>query len=206
MSLGSPGRSWPGRSAEGGRGPYTSLQEEGSEGRTTCMGCRRLGTKRRRIYSLLLGQLLSVLIAGTAISSSLLAERGTSIPTTQSFLNYALLTSYLVFLRRRPPRVAWWKYAVQAVIDVEANYMVSDFTRAASCCRPPPVHLAVNCGTLPFSSRFSYAAGGTGVSLYQHHQRDLAGLLRHPLCHDALLSDPRKSVSGLILLIPQLCR
>lgn len=112
------------------------------------MGCRRLGTKRRRIYSLLLGQLLSVLIAGTAISSSLLAERGTSIPTTQSFLNYALLTSYLVFLRRRPPRVAWWKYAVQAVIDVEANYMVSDFTRAASCCRPPSVHLAINCGTL----------------------------------------------------------
>lgn len=71
------------------------------------------------------GQVLSLLIAGTAITSSMLASRSISIPTTQSALNYALLSLYLCMRKRGPLKVAWWRYAVQALVDVEANYLVS---------------------------------------------------------------------------------
>ncbi|CAH1230434.1 SLC35F1 [Branchiostoma lanceolatum] len=82
----------------------------------------------------LLGQSLSVLICGTSVTSTLLeAKYKVSTPTAQSFLNYILLAlvfsiplvrrggddNIKVILKRR-----WWKYAIVALIDVEANYLV----------------------------------------------------------------------------------
>ncbi|XP_072036683.1 solute carrier family 35 member F2-like [Amphiura filiformis] len=81
------------------------------------------------------GQVLSLLICGTAVTSQLLNPTGEGVnaPTTQSFLNYLLLAIvycgwlvcrsqeknfYHVFMNR------WWKYLIVALIDVEANYMV----------------------------------------------------------------------------------
>ena len=103
--------------------------------------------------AILLGQVLSVLIAGTGVFSTWLQDRNVNIPTAQSFLNYVLLSLYLFlwhYRRRRPsgggnpaagngnggggttgtsgagccPEVAWWKYLLCAVADVEANYLV----------------------------------------------------------------------------------
>lgn len=72
------------------------------------------------------GQLVSLLIAGTALTSSLLAHRGSNFPTFQSFFNYALLSLYIfrASVNVKALHVPWYYYAVAAVIDLEANFLV----------------------------------------------------------------------------------
>lgn len=85
------------------------------------------------LKAIALGQLLSFLICGTAVTSGLLSQAGVNIPTAQSFLNYFLLcifyTTYLACLPGE--QNLWpilkdrgWKYFLLATIDVEANYLV----------------------------------------------------------------------------------
>eukprot|EP01119_Soliformovum_irregulare_P000966 TRINITY_DN10713_c0_g1_i1.p1 TRINITY_DN10713_c0_g1~~TRINITY_DN10713_c0_g1_i1.p1 ORF type:complete len:328 (-),score=46.54 TRINITY_DN10713_c0_g1_i1:66-1049(-) len=86
---------------------------------------------KRDLLSVGLGQVLSLLITGTGVCSQLLAAKfGISIPTTQTVLNYVLLTIYLpILLYRNGIR---WKerrgripiYFILALVDVEANYLV----------------------------------------------------------------------------------
>lgn len=82
---------------------------------------------------LLLGQFISVLLCGTAVTSGLLSNDGVHTPTAQGFLNYVLLC--LVFTVslacRRGDRslvyilkTSGWKYFIISVVDVEANYLV----------------------------------------------------------------------------------
>ncbi|KAM9993420.1 hypothetical protein ACTFIZ_011375 [Dictyostelium cf. discoideum] len=84
---------------------------------------------KKRLTGLALGQLLSVMIAGTGIFSQLLAEKGVNIPTSQSLLNYILLCFYLLVLVKRG--VLWETiktksiyFAPLALVDMEANYIV----------------------------------------------------------------------------------
>lgn len=88
-----------------------------------------------------LGQLLSVLISGTGICSQLLAVNyNVNIPTTQSFLNYLLLTLYLVYHivnstksnrnseQHFKVRDLFWSkktifYFFLSIADVEANFV-----------------------------------------------------------------------------------
>jgi drug/metabolite transporter (DMT)-like permease len=97
---------------------------------------------RRLLRTLALGQAISLLVAGTGVFSGLLAERGVSIPTAQSSLNYWLLVlvygGYRVVRAHKAgaggwasaltaglaPSVPWWRYAFLAACDVEANYLV----------------------------------------------------------------------------------
>lgn len=74
---------------------------------------------------LILGQVLSLLITGTGVCSSVLSERYDLIlPTTQSCLNYVLLLC-LYFPKSCGFHRRWdWRYFVCAVVDVEANYCV----------------------------------------------------------------------------------
>jgi solute carrier family 35, member F1/2 len=88
---------------------------------------------RTTLLNLLLGQLLSVLISGTGISSSLLAANGVNLSSSQSFLNYFLIaaaflgpwlfrvrwTGFKVVMKDR-----WLMYMCLAVCDVEANFLV----------------------------------------------------------------------------------
>lgn len=90
---------------------------------------RLLLPSKQSILALLFGQLLSVLITCTGISSQLLAEFGVDAPTTQSLLNYVLLSGYLIVLIYRGTlwssfKSRWWKYLILAFFDVEANYLV----------------------------------------------------------------------------------
>ncbi|XP_028838359.1 solute carrier family 35 member F2-like isoform X2 [Denticeps clupeoides] len=80
-----------------------------------------------------LGQVLSVLICGTAVTCQYLAERGVETPMLQSFLVYTLLlliyTSILAFRKGDESifgvlKSKWWKYGLMAFTDVEANYTV----------------------------------------------------------------------------------
>ncbi|NWU45621.1 S35F2 protein, partial [Hylia prasina] len=84
--------------------------------------------------TIILGQMVSLFICGTAVTSQYLAEKyHVKTPMLQSFINYVLLllfyTTMLAFrtgsdslwqiLKRR-----WWKYMFLGLIDVEANYVV----------------------------------------------------------------------------------
>ncbi|KAI5266461.1 solute carrier family 35 member F2 isoform X1 [Manis pentadactyla] len=86
------------------------------------------------LKTIALGQMLSLCICGTAITSQYLAERyKVNTPMLQSFINYCLLfliyTMMLAFqsgsdnlfyiLKRK-----WWKYILLGLADVEANYLI----------------------------------------------------------------------------------
>jgi hypothetical protein len=65
--------------------------------------------------------------APQGISSATLASNGVAVPTSQSVLNYALLA--LTFGGARLARGGalarpWWCYALLALVDVEANFLV----------------------------------------------------------------------------------
>ncbi|XP_053703497.1 solute carrier family 35 member F2 [Synchiropus splendidus] len=85
------------------------------------------------LKTILMGQVLSLLICGTAVSCEYLAEAGVEAPMLQSFLNYTLLlivyTSILVSREGDSNIVQiikkkWGRYLLMAVADVEANYTV----------------------------------------------------------------------------------
>ncbi|KAL4608475.1 solute carrier family 35 member F2-like isoform X1 [Arapaima gigas] len=85
------------------------------------------------LKTLAMGQGLSLLICGTAVTCQYLAERKVETPMLQSFMNYALLfltyTTTLSFRKRdgnilQILKTKWWKYLLVGISDVEANYMV----------------------------------------------------------------------------------
>ncbi|CAL1129973.1 unnamed protein product [Cladocopium goreaui] len=96
--------------------------------RTACSCCHTVLSPSAAVKSLLLGQLISVLNTFTGIFSSTLADAGINLPSTQSSLNYLLLVLLLCRelprIREEGLRVPWWRYALWAIADVEANYMV----------------------------------------------------------------------------------
>lgn len=130
--------------------------------------CRKLPsealkTLKSRYFwkALILGQLLSLLLCGCAVTSGLLSNENVNIPTAQSFLNYVLLC--LVFTPilacRRAERnlclrlKTWgWKYVLIAIADVEANFLVVSayqYTTVTSVqlldCFSIPVVLVLSC-------------------------------------------------------------
>lgn len=87
----------------------------------------------RLLRTIVMGQLLSLMICGTAVSCKYLAEDKVETPMLQSFLNYALLllvyTSVLCIRKGERNilhilKTKWWKYLVMGLADVEANYTV----------------------------------------------------------------------------------
>ncbi|XP_040196184.1 solute carrier family 35 member F2-like isoform X2 [Rana temporaria] len=86
------------------------------------------------LKTLLMGQLLSLFICGTAVTSQYLAVTyKVDTPMLQSFINYCLLFMvYTVWLAFRSGengilyivRHKWWKYLLLGIVDVEANYCI----------------------------------------------------------------------------------
>uniref|UniRef100_A0A8C5PAN0 Solute carrier family 35 member F2 n=1 Tax=Leptobrachium leishanense TaxID=445787 RepID=A0A8C5PAN0_9ANUR len=99
-----------------------------------------LGRLARKIFSwkvlktIVMGQMVSLFICGTAVTSQFLAETyRVDTPMLQSFINYCLLflvyTGWLAFRRGENGlvyivRKKWWKYILLAIVDVEANYSI----------------------------------------------------------------------------------
>ncbi|XP_022761731.1 LOW QUALITY PROTEIN: solute carrier family 35 member F2-like [Durio zibethinus] len=82
---------------------------------------------KKTLVGLGLGQFLSLLITSTGFSSSELAKKGINAPTSQSFLNYVLLTVFygsVMIYRRQALKAKWYYYVVLGLVDVEANYLV----------------------------------------------------------------------------------
>ncbi|TKS83213.1 Solute carrier family 35 member F2 [Collichthys lucidus] len=87
----------------------------------------------RLLKTIVMGQILSLLICGTAVSCQYLAEYKVETPMLQSFLSYTLLLLvYTTILSTRKGdrnilqilKNKWWKYLVMGLADVEANYAV----------------------------------------------------------------------------------
>ncbi|XP_065142942.1 solute carrier family 35 member F2 [Paramisgurnus dabryanus] len=83
--------------------------------------------------TILMGQALSMLICGTAVTCQYLSEAKVATPMLQSFLNYTLLllTYTLVLAFRKGEsnifqilKRKWLNYLLVALTDVEANYTV----------------------------------------------------------------------------------
>ncbi|XP_064404936.1 solute carrier family 35 member F2-like isoform X2 [Halichondria panicea] len=130
----------PGQAEERGQhGQPALIQDTSNESgqNSSCIHARAFlktlgqNDKFRLVMSLVLGQVLSLMLCGTGVTSQLLqSTHGIHVPTTQSFINYVLLTTvfgvslavrkdFVQVLRRN-----WWKYIILGVIDVEANYMI----------------------------------------------------------------------------------
>uniref|UniRef100_A0A8B9YA61 Solute carrier family 35 member F2 n=2 Tax=Bos TaxID=9903 RepID=A0A8B9YA61_BOSMU len=86
------------------------------------------------LKTIALGQMLSLCICGTAITSQYLAERyKVNTPMLQSFINYCLLfLIYTVMLAFQSGsdnllyilKKKWWKCILLGLADVEANYLI----------------------------------------------------------------------------------
>jgi len=84
----------------------------------------------RTVWLIALGQLISAVLCGTGVLTTLLVNRGVETPCFQAFGNYLLLAVvYGTVLLRQGQ---FWpvlhshggKFAVLALIDVEANYAI----------------------------------------------------------------------------------
>lgn len=100
-----------------------------------------------RLGLLLLGQLLSLLVAGTGICSTTLASREMSFPVLQCTLTYLVLALLFLCDRTRPPprREMLWKYALVAAIDLEANYLIVLAYRTTTITSV----MLLDCATIP---------------------------------------------------------
>ncbi|CDM63462.1 Solute carrier family 35 member F1 [Caenorhabditis elegans] len=109
---------------------------------------------RRTFKALILGQILSLCLCGTGVSSQLLVNQNVNAPAAQAFSNYFLLcfvycislackndeNGLVVVLRKRG-----WRYLILAIIDVEANYMI---VKAYQYTNLTSVQL-LDCATIP---------------------------------------------------------
>ncbi|RAH75367.1 DUF914 domain membrane protein [Aspergillus aculeatinus CBS 121060] len=90
-------------------------------------------TTREFYITLLLGQILAITNTACSTFSTLLADRGVSLPATQTFFNYLLLTViFTSYTIHRHGLQGWtqsflsrgWKYLLLSLFDVEGNYFL----------------------------------------------------------------------------------
>lgn len=116
-----------------------------------------------------LGQLISLALCGTAVTAGLLADRGYSAPTSQSILNYILMSLIFgtgVAMNKRLWPVLkrdGWKYALMALFDIEGNYLA---VRAYEHTSVTSVQV-LDCLTIPFVMLLSRWLLRSHFSLYQ---------------------------------------
>lgn len=115
-----------------------------------------ISQQRKWLKALLHGQIISLLITGTAFFSAVLVADGIDIPTVQSSMNYAFLSLHIFWaiptIRRDGLAAPLWKYALWAFVDVEANYLVVSayqYTSVASV-------MLLDCFTIPCVMALSY--------------------------------------------------
>uniref|UniRef100_A0A914X0A6 Solute carrier family 35 member F1 n=1 Tax=Plectus sambesii TaxID=2011161 RepID=A0A914X0A6_9BILA len=110
----------------------TFVMDEVEEG-IECSPCCQNKKCRRTVVSLLLGQVLSICLCGTGVSSQFLSSDGVNTPTSQTFINYFFLcfvygtllscksgeNGLLTVFRKRG-----WQYFLLALFDVEANFLL----------------------------------------------------------------------------------
>lgn len=105
---------------EPGSGAQVDDSENKDGGGGSSSGERAVTRNKQLCNGLLLGQVLSALMAATGISAASLDDRGVSLPTFVNLLNYALIA--LVFFgrmlcKRSSLHLPWWRYALFALVS-----------------------------------------------------------------------------------------
>ncbi|KIK60364.1 hypothetical protein GYMLUDRAFT_43666 [Collybiopsis luxurians FD-317 M1] len=100
---------------------------------------------RRFLFSLLAGQIVSICITCTNVTTTELTTRNWALPTTQTvFLYFSLFIIYTPYTMYKYGLKGWaemvlrdgWKYIILAACDVEGNFMVVkayEYTDLLSC-------------------------------------------------------------------------
>ncbi|KAJ4705183.1 solute carrier family 35 member F1-like [Melia azedarach] len=120
----------------------------------------------RTLYLLLLGQLVSFVLALVIFTSSLIADLGVDAPITQATFTYftlALVYGGILLHRRQRLRVAWYWYLLLGFIDVQGNYLVNkafQFTSITSVT-------LLDCWTIAWAVIFTWLFLGTQYNLWQ---------------------------------------
>ncbi|KAJ6493675.1 DUF914-domain-containing protein [Mycena vitilis] len=116
---------------------------------------------RRFTLSLLAGQLVSLCITCTNVTTTELVNRNWALPTTQTlFLYFSLFVVYTPYTMYRYGFTGWakmvardgWKYVILAACDVEGNFMVVkayQYTDLLSC-------MLLDAWAIPVCMLFSY--------------------------------------------------
>ncbi|CAB3408655.1 unnamed protein product [Caenorhabditis bovis] len=153
MNGAGPPRVQPHRNPYAVRQPARTGEVEDDES-INCSPCCDDPNVSRTIKALLLGQILSVCLCGTGVSSQLLANHGVNAPAAQSFTNYFLLCFvYCISLACRVDdeglvfvlRKRGWRYLILTIIDVEANYLI---VKAYQYTNLTSIQL-LDCATIP---------------------------------------------------------
>ncbi|XP_077235809.1 uncharacterized protein LOC143877562 isoform X4 [Tasmannia lanceolata] len=118
------------------------------------------------LFLLFLGQIISLFLAVTSFTSSLLSNLGVDTPLTQSLFTYlslALVFGSILLYRRQKLRISWYWYAVLAFVDVQANYLVIKAYQFSSITSVT----LLDCWTVPWAIILTWIFIGTRYSLWQ---------------------------------------
>ena len=123
-------------------------------------------SKSRVAKTILLGQLISFLIAGTGFFASLLSNNGVSVPVFLMMFNYAFLIPFMFFRAQSASsdvseetyspfqlKCPLWLYIIIAVIDLEANVIIITAYRYTSVTSV----MLLDCFSIPCVMLLSYA-------------------------------------------------
>ncbi|KAL5809768.1 hypothetical protein ACOSQ3_030459 [Xanthoceras sorbifolium] len=118
------------------------------------------------LYLLLLGQLVSLILASMSFTSSLIASLGVDAPITQTTLTYAslaLVYGGILVYRRQRLRVAWYWYLLLGFVDVQGNYLVNKAYQYSSLTSVT----LLDCWTIAWALILTWFFLGTRYSLWQ---------------------------------------
>ncbi|XP_043815444.1 solute carrier family 35 member F2 isoform X2 [Manihot esculenta] len=120
----------------------------------------------RILFLLLLGQLVSFVLALCSFTSSLVANLGVDAPITQSIFNYfalALVYGSILIYKRQKIQLSWYWYLLLAFADVQGNYLVNkayQFTSLTSVT-------LLDCWTIAWAIVLTWFFLGTRYSIWQ---------------------------------------
>ena len=169
----------------------------------------KLKVNKQIILAIVFGQILSIFICGTAVSSGYLSQIDVAIPVTQSFLNYLLIAfTYGMFFTYQSAKdlsaiikSRGYIYLIASLIDVEANYLI---VKAYQYTNVTSVQL-LDCLTIPtvfilsiFVFRIRYLCshfigvclcivGSIGLVLIDHFTKNSSVQGSYPLFGDLLV-------------------
>ncbi|XP_044507454.1 solute carrier family 35 member F1-like isoform X1 [Mangifera indica] len=120
----------------------------------------------KTLYLLLLGQLVSFVLAFMSFTSSLIADLGVDAPITQTTFNYfllALIYGGILLYRRQRPLVAWYWYLILGFVDVQGNYLVNKAFQFSSITSVT----LLDCFTIAWAIILTWFFLGTRYSIWQ---------------------------------------
>ncbi|XP_071723141.1 uncharacterized protein [Rutidosis leptorrhynchoides] len=158
----------------------------------------------KTLFVLLMGQLVSFVLALTSFSSSLIASLGVDAPITQTtftYLSLAIVFGAILLVRRQKLLVPWYWYLLLGFVDVQGGFLVNKAYQFSSLTSVT----LFDCWTIPWAIILTYFLLGSRYSLWQYFGAVVSiGGLALVLVSDSGVgggSDGKKPVVGDVLVI-----